>query len=409
MKWLIAMLSVVLLLLLSAALAPLFRDDPGLVTIRFLDWTVETSVLVLLLGVVLLWGVVQLALWMWRAPARTARRVRRKRELDNLEKGLLALTEGDWRSAERALSRSASAPGKTTARYLAAAEAAHGQDASERRDLYLEHASDEGGRRQRFLVELTRARMLVDNDQLAEAIPLLEALRKRRPKHPQVLELLARSHRAQEDWDALSGLLPALSKAGVLDEHDADRLGVEIAAGTLAKAPDGVSLHQLYKRLPRSMRERHEVLLAFATAAERVGEPERAEPILRRALSHNWSGELVLRYANPASPDASKRLQHCEEWLSEYPEDAALHLAMGRLCAGGELWGKAREHFVRSLELQPSILGFESFGQLLERQGELETAMACFRNALRLSQGREPVPLPSPLPRVGTAQKGSNG
>jgi HemY protein len=71
-----------------------------------------------------------------------------------------------------------------------------------------------------------------------------------------------------------------------------------------------------------------------------------------------------------------------------------LHLALGRLCAGEDLWGKAREHMIRSLELEPSIGGYDSLGQLLERLGELETAMACFRNALRMSQGKKPEPLP---------------
>ena len=71
-----------------------------------------------------------------------------------------------------------------------------------------------------------------------------------------------------------------------------------------------------------------------------------------------------------------------------------LHLAMGRLCAVEQLWGKAREHMIRSLELEPSTIGYDSLGQLLERLGELETAAACFRNALRMNQGKQPDPLP---------------
>ena len=57
-------------------------------------------------------------------PAQTAKRMREQRALAQLEKGLLALTEGDWGTAERALEKSASSHGKTTARYLAAAQAA---------------------------------------------------------------------------------------------------------------------------------------------------------------------------------------------------------------------------------------------------------------------------------------------
>ena len=166
------------LLLLTAALAPVFKSDPGHVLITFMDWTIETSVLVLAVAVILLWIGFQLLIRLWRLPAETARRVREQRSIAQLEKGLLALTEGDWRTAEKALGKSTSTRGKTTARYLAAAQAADGQDANERRDYYLEQA-DSGGTRKKFLIELTRARMLVANEAREQALPILEELHER--------------------------------------------------------------------------------------------------------------------------------------------------------------------------------------------------------------------------------------
>ena len=64
------------LLLLTAALAPVFKSDPGHVLINFRDWTIETSVLVLVLAVLLVWVLVQLLLSLWRQPAETARLLR---------------------------------------------------------------------------------------------------------------------------------------------------------------------------------------------------------------------------------------------------------------------------------------------------------------------------------------------
>jgi uncharacterized protein HemY len=55
---------------------------------------------------------------------------------------------------------------------------------------------------------------------------------------------------------------------------------------------------------------------------------------------------------------------------------------------------------IRSLELEPMVAGYDSLGQLLERQGELELAMACFRNALRMNMGEKPLPLPSEQVRL---------
>ena len=186
MKRSFLLLIILALLLLAGALAPLLKSDPGHVLINFGDWTLETSVLVLVSALVVLWFTAQLLLWLWRMPVEAARKMREQRAFNQLEKGLLALTEGDWKAAEKALEKSASTHGKTTAHYLAAAQAAEGQDAPERRDLYLEQA-DSGGSRKRFLVELTRARMLLTNGNRAAALPILQDLNKHRRKHPQVL------------------------------------------------------------------------------------------------------------------------------------------------------------------------------------------------------------------------------
>lgn len=399
MKRAVLLLVALALLLMTAALAPVFKSDPGHVLISFMDWTVETSVLVLVSAVLLAWLLAQLLLKMWRLPVETARRVREQRSLAQLEKGLLALTEGDWGTAEKALEKSTSTHGKTTARYLAAAQAADGQDAIERRDYYLEQANS-GGTRKKFLVELTRARMLVANGARAEALPILKDLHSRRRKHPQVLELLARCYRELEDWDHLQSLLPALGKSGVLSDDQLEEHKVQIAGSRLRTCKDAESLEAAWKQLPRALRKESSVVEIFAQQAGILERSDLAEKVLRSSIKSEWNPALVLRYGDPGSGNVSLRLKQCEKWLQQQPEDASLHLALGRLCAADELWGKAREHLIMSLELKSSSGGYDSLGQLLERQGELELAMACFRNALRLNQGKPAIPLPGDQARL---------
>lgn len=384
---------VLALLLLTAALTPYFKSDPGHVLINIGNWTVETSVLVLALAIVVFWLVVWFLVRLWKLPAETARRVREKRALAQLEKGLLALTEGDWRGAEKALERSTSTHGKTTARYLAAAQAADGQDASERRDYYLEQA-DSGSNRKKFLVELTRARMLVGNNAWAQALPILQSLFERRRKHPQVLELLARCYRELGQWDELQSLLPALSKGGILNEDQLEELKVNIATDRLKSSDDANTLESNWQQLPKTLKKDPTVVRVFAEQAGALERADMAEPVLRASLKTAWNPALVLRYGDPGAGNATQRLKQCEKWLQQHPEDPSLHLALGRLCAAGELWGKAREHMIKSLELSPSSGGYDSLGQLLDRQGDLAMAATCYRNALRLNQGKEPIPLP---------------
>lgn len=393
------LLLILALLLLASALAPLLKSDPGHVLINFGDWTIETSVLVLVLALTLLWIIVQFTVWLWRMPVETARKMSEQRALKQLEKGLLALTEGNWKAAEKALEHSASKQGRNTAHYLAAAQAADGQDAHDRREYYLEQA-DSGGSKKRFLVELTRARMLLANGSRAAALPILQGLYKRRSKHPQVLELLSHCYRELADWDQLQNLLPALRKAGVLNDEQSQNLEEEIAVNKLRSVSNSEDLQSAWKKMSRTMRQHPAVVEAFAIGATRLEHAELAEPVIAASLKHEWSPALILRYGDPSADDRIKRVKQCEKWLQQHPGDAGLHLALGRLCAGESLWGKAREHMVKSLELEPSSLGYDAFGQLLERQGELEPALACFRNALRINQGQTPKPLPTSNARL---------
>ena len=392
---------------LAAALAPVFLADPGLVQIRFGKWTAEMSLLVLLVAILLVWAVCYLLIRLWRLPAETARKLRESRAMNQLEKGLLALSEGDWVSAERALQKSDSVKGPGTVRYLAAARAADGQDASERAEYYLEQA-DTGGRKKHFLLELTRGRMLVEHRQFNEAIAVLEPLNQSRRKNNQVLKLLSRSYKEASRWQDLQSLLPAMRKSGLIDEAQAQEWSIKAATAGLQQCQDLAALDAAWQSLPKAMRSEPETVAAYATRASRLDGSDRTEAVIRAALKNQWHSNLLIPYGDPKASDAALRIRHCEKWLTDHPEDANLHLALGRLCAREELWGKARTHMIRSLELQPSVGAYDSLGQLLDRRGELDLATACFRNALRMSQGDEPIPLPATVNRLSAPPSPAN-
>jgi len=399
MKTAFLLLIAIVLALLAAALAPVFKSDPGMVQIHFQGWTLETSVLVLMLAVLIVWILVWAIVRIWKMPAETARKLKEQRSLKQLEKGLLALTEGDWQTAERALEKSASSHGRTTARYLAAAEAADGQDAGDRAEYYLEQA-DTRNRKQKFLVELTRARILMSNGQFEEARPVLEDLQQRQRKHPQVLEMLSRCYTELGEWEPLVKLLPVMLKAKMLDTEKAAALKQQAAIVELQHGKTPEDLQADWRSLPKTIQRDPEVVRAFAERAVELQAPALTEEVIRNTLKREWDSSLLIPYGVPGEDDASKRLRQCEKWLQAQPEDPWLHLTLGRLCAREELWGKAREHLVRSLEIEPSVAGYDALGQLLERKGELEVAMACFRNALRMNQGKDPQPLPGELARL---------
>ena len=97
----------VLVLLLVAAAAALgwqwVADDPGYVLIRVRGTSIETSLVVALAALLLVWAVISLGWRLLRWPLRAWNRVQDKRARENLANGLAAFAEGRNAHAERLL------------------------------------------------------------------------------------------------------------------------------------------------------------------------------------------------------------------------------------------------------------------------------------------------------------------
>ena len=193
-------------------------------------------------------------------------------------------------------------------------------------------------------------------------------------------------------------------KAGVVDEITALKMRQDTSISDLQKSEDLTGLKATWQSLPKAMKQTPDVIRAFAEQAVKLGGADLNEQVLRNSIRKEWNPALLIPYGDPGAEDTSKRLKQCEKWLNTHPNDPVLHLAMGRLCASEKLWGKARTHLVRSLEIEPSIGGYDSLGQLLERKGEIESSLVCFRNALRLSQGKAAEPLPKEPARLSVPE-----
>lgn len=399
MKRLLILLAILAAVVAAAWLAPLLVENPGYVLIDLGPWRLEMSVLVLVALVAAVWITLSLASGLLRLPGRSLKRIREARTRRHLDQGLLAMTEGDWERAEKSLSR-ALAGRSSTAGYLAAARAAQGQAAPERRDAWLKLADRRFGRRH-FITGLARARLLAAEGRLTEAVPLLEELHLKKRRHPGVLRLLSRAYQDEGRWRDLRLLVPAMRRAGLLDTERAESLVSLAAARELDGATDGDTLAAAHVALGRRLRRQEEVVAAFARRALELDRPELAEAELRRAIADTFDPKLLELYGESGEGDRRRRIDHCRRWLREVPESdsgsrASLHLALGKLYRGEREFDKAREHLEQAVRARPDVEAYAALGGILDRDGELEAAAQCYRNALRLRQGRVPEPLPPP-------------
>jgi HemY protein len=387
------------------------QEENSRVLFIYGPWTAETSLAwVLLLDlflIVVLYVAIRTLVRIFTLPGRIrgwkgrrgARRARRA-----LTQGLVELSEGNWKVAEKSLMRHVQRSDTPLLNYLAAAKAAQQQGAHERRDRYLKLAHQSTPSAD-VAVGLTQAELQLSHEQLEQALATLQHLQSIAPHHAYVLKLLKDLYLRLEDWSQLQRLLPELGKRKVIDGEDLRALETLVYRKILERAeldPDPERLVLIWGGIPKKVRKEGELIADYARRLMDRERGELAEPLLRESLQQQWDEQLVELYGRVEGEDNAKQLSAAETWLKKRPENPALLLALGRLSLRGQLWGKARSYLEASIGAIPSAEAYRELAQLLERLGEKEAAMEYYRAGLELTSGGageeelEPIGLPAP-------------
>lgn len=375
--------------------------NPGYVLLSYRHYTLETSMLIGVLSLILL---ITLSLILYRLTGWLFDSNWRQRMANRTTiKGLIAYAEGNWPQAEKLLSRSAGYNDAPLVNYLTAAEAAHQQGKSEKRDQYLllAHESTPGVEQ---AVGLAKARLQLASQQWESALATLRMLKEhpKSPAYPFVLKLLAKTYDELADWTALQELLPELRKHNVFSVHDFDALALRCYEGQLGGAMKGYSneekrqnLQQAWESIPKKMRHQANLVLAYSLRLLELDSPDQAEEVVAAFLRKDWDDRLARLYGTIAAREPAKQYLLAESWLKERPSNATLLLTMGRLALQNQDWSKAREYFEASIKSRKSAEAFGELGRLLARLGEHEASNEHFQRGLAMIAQRLPdLPLP---------------
>ncbi|HEC16819.1 MAG TPA: heme biosynthesis protein HemY [Sedimenticola sp.] len=388
----------------AAALALVVQDDRGYILIGYGNWSLETSLafFVLLVGAlfVAFYVAVRIVDNLWTLPKRLrAWSARRSAEeaRGTLNRGMVALSEGNWAGAEKTLVCMADHSETPLLNYLAAARSAQQQHALERRDHYLQLAHESMPSAD-VAIGLTQAELQLEDGELEEALETLRHLRSKSPKNVRVLRLLKTLHERRGDWQQLLELLPDLRKRHALDQEELQALEISVYGALLdhaAQDSDEAQLTIAWKKVPRGLRSNVALVERYARHLIARGCDEAAEKLLRNTLRFHWSESLVRLYGRIESNDPSKQLAEAEAWLMHHQGDPVLLMTLGQLSLRCRLWTKARGYLEASIEAGPSAMAYRELGALLEQMEEPEKAKTCYRYGLELGlEDHQPVLTP---------------
>jgi HemY protein len=400
------------LIVIGLAIAVIFSltasQYPGNVRIVLGDWLIESNVWVML-------GLNFIVLCLMALCFRLLRGLRHSKVLfrriispigatraqENTEKGLIALLEGDWRNADRLLSRSASKSDRPLINYLAAAHAAHELGDIKEAEQHLKNAY-ENTRDSEFAVGIAQAQIQLQQNQLEQCLATLLRLKKQQVNHPFVLKLLKTVYLRLEDWQQLLNIITTLRKHAHVNEAELasleklawEKLFIQQTDDLVPQNNQNASadlLSVMWKKVPDALRFDSLLIETYAKQLIRLRSDQECEILLRKVLSKQWDDKLVKLYGLVRGNNIAEQLINAENWLKQKPNNSMLLLTLGRLSLRNELWGKALEYFKVSARIHPSP---ETYGELSRLSLKLNKSDPALFTELIVSLALPDLPLP---------------
>ena len=384
--WVIAVIAIAVGLVAAAV-----HTRAGYVQIVLPPYRIELSLVLVLVALVGMFALAYLGTRLVVAMAampgqvrayRQARRARRAK--DALSEALHEYFSGRYARAEKAATSAATLGEQPGLAAVLAARAAHELRAPERRDAYLAQAAQhlpDGD----MMKTITEAELLLKDRRAADALVVLRA---QPHKHTAALRLELQALQQTKNWGQLLAVIDQLEKRKVYDAVRATELRRNALARHLAQqAGDQVALDEAWRKTPDALRRDSRVARAAADGYIVLKNGERAADVIERSLDQQWDSALVGRYAECGSdgPEGVRQIERAERWLEAHPDDSALLLALGRLCAQQKLWGKARNYLDASLSVEPTVQAHLALAQLHEHLDEGEAANRHYRASLDLA------------------------
>lgn len=374
---------------LAAALTVAARDSTGYVLIVLPPYRAELSLNFLIVLLVIAFIVFYLVLRVAGAALSMPSQVSAWRRSHRQQKARATLTDavreffsGRYARAEKAATRALEMGEQPGLSAVVAARSAHELRAFDRRDGYLARAATVTASDDPVKV-VAEAGLLLEQRRAQEALDVLRALRK---KHTAALRLELRAQQQLRNWEAVLALVPQLEKRDVLDAQQAEHIRRHALIQNLERAGRELPLLEAeWKKVPSRERRQSRVAAAAARRFAAAGACGTARDIVESSLAENWDSELVGLYADCDEGESVRRIERAERWLEQHASDSTLLLALGRLCARQELWGKAQSYLDASIAIEPTCAAHLANARLQEKLGNIEAARDHYRKSLDLA------------------------
>jgi HemY protein len=376
---------------LAVAVALGARHNEGYVLFVLAPYRAEISLNLFIVAVALLFFVIYGVLRGLALTFSLPRRVREYRQRRQRDKAALVfqdalrfLFEGRFGQALKRAGEAhaaGTAPGLSA---LVASRAAQRMREPEKLLDWLARARTDDPRSEAATLML-EAEMMNEERQFDLALAALARLQGRQGRHIAALRLELRARQGSGDWDGVLRLARQLAKRDALPVEAVREIRTQAHLANIARrAADQAQLISYLRALPAEER-RPRVVLAAARALAALAAADEAQKLIEATLggsADDWLPELVAIYGQLDGGDQTSRIARAEDWLHGHPDDAGLLLALGRMCIGQRLWGKAQSYLEASLSVAETQAAHLELARLCDQLERPEEANQHYRAAV---------------------------
>jgi len=235
---------------------------------------------------------------------------------------------------------------------------------------------------------MLEAEMMNESRRFEEALAALGKLQGKQGRHIAALRLELRARQGTGDWDGVLKLARQLEKRDALPPEVAREVKTLAHLENIARRRADAGQLQDYLRAVPAAEYGRRLVLAGARALVDLDAPDAAQKLIEGALDGyseaGWQPELVALYGGLTGPGLTARIARAEKWLLQYPDEAALLLALGRMCMNQRLWGKAQSYLEASLAVEETRDAHLALADLCDQLEQSDEANRHFRASVRL-------------------------
>jgi HemY protein len=304
------------------------------------------------------------------------------------EKGILALASGDFKRAETLTLKAAKKAQVPVLNYLAAAQSAQGLGNKAKRDEYLLLAH-KNANKNTFAVELTQAKLQVEQLQFEQAFASLSSLYDQHPKNKVVLALFKNVCIERKEWGQLLNLITPLQKQKLLSASEADELRKSSHfqhLGEVAKQQGSTGLLDTWSSLPKTLKHDGRYLAETASLLMSRNDDQSAYLLIMDALGNEFYPELITLTSQLNLTDHHALIERLKRLQQSREGSGLLAVSIGQLMVKEGRWSDAAKELSQGITQAPSTSAYAALALAYEKLGRINDANATYKQSLSYHQ-----------------------